>query len=155
MGQDVQIFSNCYPAVGSSTYFCCANPELPGTPDDCTFVRFVQRPAACYPPAWTPPSYCVPPANDPPNAPVRDATLWTLCPFEGIVLDEANFCVSYNCTGSVTVQVNATTQLVEPIIRTNIAQGVGIDAAATLLDVVGTVFEHLLLPMAMRPLVLS
>jgi hypothetical protein len=152
-GVESQLFTDCYPKPGSASLYCCVDPETSTT--DCTFVRYVTKPPECIPPAWTPPSYCTPPANnDPPFGVPRDATLWTVCPYSGISFDESKYCINYNCTGTVTVLINVTTAVVTPIVTSNILQGVGVDAAATFLDVLGTIFEHFLLPVAMKPIVL-
>ncbi len=69
------------------------------------------------------------------------------------MFDPTNYVIRYECDGSADLPLNATASTVS-LIQQNILQGIGIDAAATFLDLVGAIFEHFFLPKALRPIVL-
>lgn len=109
----------------------------------------------CFPPRFTPSPLCsIRTDRDPPLTPALRQSLWSVCPFERISFNSSTFCINYSCTGSAEVQVNATDAL-KAAVQQQIAQGIGIDVAATLLDGFGAILEHFAMPRIARPIVLS
>jgi hypothetical protein len=169
-GGSERIYTSCVVNRADTSLYCCPVPEDGST--KCDFVGTPQLPQvfstvfllvgqgffelfmlkSCFAPAWDPPSYCLPTSvSDPPfGTPLRPG-LWTICPWEKIVLSPP--CIHFECDGSAIVPLNATATTVA-LIQQNVLQGIGIDCASTALDLVGAIFEHIFLAKAMRPIVL-
>lgn len=92
--------------------------------------------------------------GDPPFGPKLRPSLWTICPWERISFNDTTFCIHYECTGTATVAVNSTESL-RRTIEQQVIQGIGVDGAATFVDLVGCILEHYIMPRLVQPIVIS
>ena len=72
---------------------------------------------------------------------------WSICPREKMSFNDETHCVTYICDGSFVLPDRVGEERTRDI-RNNIEQGIAFDAAATGLDLFGTICEFILMPLA-------
>ena len=73
-------------------------------------------------------------------------SVWSICPRHLVRIDLIAQCISYHCNGSMLLSDQVAQEQAQGV-QENVVQGVVFDAIATTLDLLGAIFEYVLIPM--------